>query len=305
MIAGHAPLAFALVAVLATIYGTSADRALRLGLVAGGFALVPDVDMVYAVAGLLGANPAGLWGAVDAFWTSSKVVHRDLSHSLVVAIPAIIGFASVTAQRINGVAILPLIGVIALGAVTGGILGGVIMGLYVAMGLAVVLLASELGLGPRAILATAAIGLGLHPFGDVFTGTPPAFFAPLGIEILAERVALYPDPTLNLLAIFGLELLCLWAAVVVATDLTGRSIQATIDWRATAGAVYGVAALLMPAPTLDVSYHFVFSVVAIGSVGVAPLGFTLTRDRVISASITGLAAISLAGAAYTVVYLFV
>lgn len=305
MIAGHAPLAFALVAVLATIYGTSADRALRLGLVAGGFALVPDVDMVYAVAGLLGANPAGLWGAVDAFWTSSKVVHRDLSHSLVVAIPAIIGFASVTAQRINGVAILPLIGVIALGAVTGGILGGVIMGLYVAMGLAVVLLASELGLGPRAILATAAIGLGLHPFGDVFTGTPPAFFAPLGIEILAERVALHPDPTLNLLAIFGLELLCLWAAVVVATDLTGRSIQATIDWRATAGAVYGVAALLMPAPTLDVSYHFVFSVVAIGSVGVAPLGFTLTRDRVISASITGLAAISLAGAAYTVVYLFV
>ena len=305
MIAGHAPLAFALVAVLATIYGTSADRALRLGLVAGGFALVPDVDMVYAVAGLLGANPAGLWGAVDAFWTSSKVVHRDLSHSLLVAIPAIIGFASVTAQRINGVAILPLIGVIALGAVTGGILGGVIMGLYVAMGLAVVLLASELGLGPRAILATAAIGLGLHPFGDVFTGTPPAFFAPLGIEILVERVALHPDPTLNLLAIFGLELLCLWAAVVVATELTGRSIQATIDWRATAGAVYGVAALLMPAPTLDVSYHFVFSVVAIGSVGVAPLGFKLTWDRLISASITGLAAISLAGAAYTAVYLFV
>lgn len=305
MIAGHAPLAFALVAVLATVYGTSAKRALRLGLVAGGFALVPDVDMVYAVAGLLGAQPAGVWGAVDAFWTSSKVVHRDLSHSLLIAIPAIVGFAAVTARRFTGVAILPLIGIIALGVVTGGILGGVIMGLYVAMGLAVVLLASELDLGPRAILATATIGLGFHPFGDVFTGTPPSFFAPLGIEVLVERVVLHPDPTLNLLAIFGLELLCLWAAVVVATDLTGRSIRTTIDWRATAGAGYGVAALVMPAPTLDVSYHFVFSVVAIGSVGVAPLGFDLTRDRLVTATITGLAAISMGGAAYTAVYLFV
>ena len=305
MIAGHAPLAFALVAVMATVSGASSERALRLGLVAGGFALVPDVDMVYAVAGLLGANPAGLWGAVDAFWTSSKVVHRDLSHSLLVAIPAVIGFAAVTTQRFKGVASLPLIGLITLGGVTGGLLGGVIMGLYVAMGLAVVLIASALDLGPQAILATAVVGLGLHPFGDIFTGTPPSFFAPLGVEVLVERVALHPDPTLNLLAIFGVELLCLWAAVVVATELTGRSIQATIDWRATAGAAYGAAAVVMPAPTLDVSYHFVFSVVAIGSVGVAPLGFELTRDRLVSATITGLAAISLAGTAYTVVYLIV
>lgn len=305
MIAGHAPLAFALVAVLALALGESRARALRLGLVACGFALVPDVDMVYAVVGVLGTTSAGVWGAVDAFWTNSKLVHRGLSHSLVMGVPAIAGFTAVTTRRLRGLAIVPLLAVIAIGALAGGVLGGVIMGLYVALGLAVALIAVELGLGPRAVLLTAAAGIGTHPFGDVFTGSPPAFFAPVGIEMLAERIVIHPDPTLNLLAIFGLELLCLWAAVTVAADLTDRSVRANINWRAAAGAAYGVAAVVMPAPTLDVSYHFVFSVLAVGSVGVAPLGLELTRDRLLTAAVTGLTAVSVGALAYTVVYLLV
>lgn len=303
MIAGHAPLAFAIVAAGAHAIGEPRDRAVLLGLVAGGFALVPDVDMAYAAAGVLGAGQGGVWGAVDAFWTSSKLVHRDLSHSLVIAVPAIIGFTAATTRRFRRPAFALLAGVIVVGGLTGGILAGAIMGLYVGMGLLVALGATVLGLGPRALVLTAAVGMGTHPFGDVFTGTPPAFLAPLGIEVLAERIVIHPDPTLNLLAIFGLELLCLWAALTVGTNLADWSIRSHVDWRAAAGAGYGVTALVMPAPTLDVSYHFVFSVLAVGSVGVAPVWRHVTVDRLATAAVTGLTAVTIGGLAYTAVYL--
>lgn len=303
MIAGHAPLAFALVAVVAQAFGRSPARAMRLGLVAAGFALVPDVDMVYAAAGVLGANSVGVWDAVDAFWTSSKLVHRGLSHSLVMGVPAVLGFTLVSTDRFRWVGSGPLAAVVVISVLTAGLLGGVIMGLYVAVGLTVVLLGLGLGIGPRGIFATAVVGIGTHPFGDVFTGTPPTFFAPLPVTILTERIVLNPDPTINLLSIFGLELLCLWAAVTVAADIRDWSLPAMIDWRAAAGAGYGAAALIMPAPTLDVSYHFVFSVLAVGSVGVAPLGRRITLDRVLTAAVTGLAAVTLGGVAYSLVYL--
>lgn len=303
MIAGHAPLAFALVAAAAHAIGKPRDRALCLGLVAGGFALVPDVDMAYAAAGLLDSNHGGVWGAVDAFWTSSKVVHRDLSHSLVIALPAVVGFTAATTRRLRGVAIGLLAGIILIGGLTGGALSGAIMGLYVVMGFVVALGAAALGLGPRAVLVTAAIGIGSHPFGDVFTGTPPTFLAPLGPEILAERVIIHPDPTLNLLAIFAIELLCLWGALAVAANLADWSVRSHLDWRAVAGAGYGATAFVMPAPTLDVSYHFVFSVLAVGSVGVTPLWRQITVDRLVTAAVTGLAAVSIGGLAYTAVYL--
>ncbi len=305
MIAGHAPLAFALVAVVAQALGRSPERAMRLGLVAAGFALVPDVDMVYAAAGLLGANPLGVWEAVDAFWSSSKLVHRGLSHSLVMGVPAVFGFALVTTDRFRRVGSVPLAAIVIISVLAAGLLGGVIMGLYVAVGLAVVRLGMALGLGPRAVLATAVVGIGTHPFGDVFTGTPPAFLAPVPIDLLTERIVLNPDPTLNLLSIFGLELLSLWAAVVVVADIRDWSVPDRIDWRAAAGAGYGAAALVMPAPTLDVSYHFVFSVLAVGSIGVAPLGRRMTLDRTLTAAVTGLAAVTMGGVAYSLVYLAV
>lgn len=305
MIAGHAPLAFALVAVVAQIFGESRSRALKLGVVAAGFALVPDVDMVYAAVGVLGITSVGIWEAVDAFWSSSKLIHRGLSHSLVMGVPAVAGFAMVTSRRFRKVAVLPLVSIVAVSFLTAGLLGGGIMGLYVAMGVTVAYVGMVLGLGPRAVLATAAVGIGTHPFGDVFTGTPPTFLAPLPVDILTERIVLNPDPTLNLLSIFGLELLCLWAAVAVAADLNGWSIPDRIEWPAAAGAGYGAAALIMPAPTLDVSYHFVFSVLAVGSVGAAPLGRRVTLDRILSAAVTGLAAVTIGGVAYGLVYLAV
>ena len=70
---------------------------------------------------------------------------------------------------------------------------------------------------PRAggALLAAVFGLASHPFGDVFTGSPPRFFYPFDVTLLHSRISLLADPTLNLLAIFGLELVLAWFALVV------------------------------------------------------------------------------------------
>jgi len=54
MFLGHGLAAFAIAASVAARRGWRGERALAVGLVAGLFATLPDVDMLYAVAGLLG-----------------------------------------------------------------------------------------------------------------------------------------------------------------------------------------------------------------------------------------------------------
>nr|NIX19235.1 hypothetical protein [Actinomycetota bacterium] len=82
MFVGHAFVAFALAASLADRAGLARYRALQFGVVAGAFALVPDVDILYAVAGMVLADPAGVWSAAAAFWDSSQTVHRAMTHSI-------------------------------------------------------------------------------------------------------------------------------------------------------------------------------------------------------------------------------
>lgn len=305
MIVGHAMIAFAIVAGIADAAGRREREALLLGAVAGGFALVPDVDMVYAVVGLLQSDVSGIWSATAAFWGSSQEIHRAVTHSLVIGIPAAIAFTLATSNRRGRFAAASLLtGVVVMGFVASGPLGAAVLVLFAVSGTAVAVVAASAGVGVRAILLTALVGLLTHPFGDVFTGQPPWLFYPIGPQVLTERVAIIPDPTLNLLAIFGLELATIWLAGIVVARIVAVDLRAQVDWRSAAGAGYAVAAVVMPAPTLDVSYHFVFSVLAVGTVGVAPLSGRDRLDRwsVTAAVITGLTAISIAGIAYTGAY---
>lgn len=299
MFVGHSALAFALVAGAATRYADR-RRALRLGLAAAAFAAVPDVDVAFAVAGILDAGPTGVWSATAAFWAGADVVHRSVTHSVVLAVPAAIAFALVAADRRPAAAGV-LAALVVVGFAAGGRLAAGLLVLYAAVGVAVALGCTRLDLDARAVLATALLGLCSHPFGDVFTGEPPRFLYPLDGTLLAERIALHPDPTPNLLSVFGLELATLWLAVGAAAWLTRRSLRSHLDPRAAVGAGYGAIAVVLPAPTLEVSYHYVFSVLAVGTVG-APLSPRPGRRRIARAAVTGLAAISLGLLASSVVY---
>lgn len=330
---GHAMLAFAFFTLGARTLGSDRDHALALGVIAGGFAAVPDVDMAYAVVGATQSQLFNVWAVTEAFWRSSQAVHRTITHSLVIAIPAALAFAVSTVgtgnrpierprsewfrsiSRMTGGAVL--VGLIAIALVQNGVLGAIVMSLFILTGLVVAIFARYVfDLTTRAVFTTALVGLASHPFGDVLTGSPPAFFYPLDSTLVAERLTLMADPTLNLLAIFGVEIATLWMAAIVFFDLTDRRLSRHIDVRATFGAAYAVAVFVLPAPTLSVSYHFVFSVLAVGVIGVTPRSlprperqfppstFTRpTREDVLTATLTALAAISLAVSAYTVAYL--
>lgn len=351
MFVGHALLAFALVAGGLAAAGRDRGHAVRLGVVAAAFATAPDVDMAYALvgvwhtlAGALAATPAAS-GAVEQFWSTGNLVHRAVTHSLLIAPVVALAAAlwvrgrrvrewprarhgadrhsarpdrrglpgrAVVQQGRHGLASVALVGgLIAVATVTSGALGGFVMALFGVAALAIAeVVARRSDLAPRAVGGAALVGAVSHPFGDLFTGHPPAFLYPLDVTLVAGRPQLFADPTLNLLGAFGVELGAIWLGVGTALWLSGVSPRVALDRRATLGAGYAAGAVLIPAPTLEVSYQFVFTVIAVGLVGVMPRvrlesppgGSRVALPDGASAAVTGLAAVTLAGVAYAVAY---
>jgi membrane-bound metal-dependent hydrolase YbcI (DUF457 family) len=324
MFVGHAALAFALAAGGARLFGCSRGRALALGASAGAFATLPDVDILYAPVGVLGSS-GGLMGAAEGFWSASTLVHRAVTHSLVVGVVAAFAFrcwsraGGSTADRARGdhaVSVAVLGGLVAVATLVSGSLGGFVMGVFVLAGLVVTEATMRYGgLAPRALTLTALVGLLSHPFGDLLTGEPPAMLYPFDVTLVAHRVAFTADPTLNLLGAFWVEVAALWLAVSVYCWLTRRSVRRAVHGRAALGFAYAAAVLAVPAPTIDSSHAFVFSVLAVGVVGPAPLANRLPAvanrrstgvgrddDQRLAAVVTGLAAVTLASVAYAVGY---
>jgi len=276
---GHSLLAFALVA-LAASRGAGVDdrRALALGAVACAFAAVPDADMAYALSGVLevllgDAPPAAADGPLavtGAFWSASTVVHRSMTHSVVVAPVAALGFALLAVRgrharraAVAGVGVLAAVAAVA-GVLHGG-LGLFVFAAFALAGAAVAALVRALtAMSAATTFALAVVGLVTHPFGDVFTGEPPAFLWPLDVVVLDARVALAADPTLHLLAAFAVELAVVAVALLVYADLAGKTLE--VRPRSVAGLAYGGVVVVLPPPTLEVSYQFVFTILALGVV---------------------------------------
>jgi membrane-bound metal-dependent hydrolase YbcI (DUF457 family) len=310
---GHAALAFALVVRFAAREWPR-RAALVVGLVAAAFATLPDVDVLYAPVGLVGARLDAL-ALASAFWSTSTLVHRGVTHSLfvsaVVAVVALVWFVGVRRRSPRLVCAAAAFGVTLVVAVTAdaGALGGLVTLPFVggaAVVSTVVARRTTLGWGPFA--AAAAFGLLSHPFGDLFTGQPPAFLYPFDAVLVAERITLAGDPTLHLLAAFAAELAAIWLAVAVLSDHSGVSLRGSLLPRVALAVGYAVSVLVIPPPTLDLSYPFVFSVVAVGVVGAVPQ-VRLVGDRSVrlpdrtAAVVTALSAVTVAWAAYTVAYL--
>jgi len=276
-------LAFALAALVAERRGWPARRALAVGVAAGAFAALPDVDVAYALFAVDGSKVVAS-ADPDAFWHAANRVHRSMTHSLLVAAVAGPALALATrglrgarrggarrlrrsrrarlARAVGAAGLLALIGV---AVVVSGALGGFVMGAFVGVGVALaVLVRRRTDLSSRTLALAATFGVASHPWGDLFTGQPPELLYPLSIPVFDGRIALHPDPTLHLLGAFAVELATIWLAVVVAVRLTGGTVGSYADRSATLGAAYGVAPLLLVPPTLDVSYHFVFSILAVG-----------------------------------------
>lgn len=333
MFLGHALLGFALAGGFALAAGWERERAVAFAVVTAAFATAPDVDMLYAVVGVAEAlgSAAGAFGIAESFWEAGNVVHRSVTHSLVVALPIAAaaglwvrwrrgsefadGTTPIARNDLAGFGVGVALGITTAGVTAwSGLLAGAIVGIFclAALGIAEGAV-RRTTLGNRAVLGAALVGLGTHPFGDLLTGEPPALLYPLDVAVVGERLALSADPTFHLLGAFGVELAALWLGVAVFLRLYGVSPRVALGRRATLGAGYAAGALVLPAPTLEWSYPFVFTVLAVGLLGVAPrLQFESVpgRPRIelpngTAAAVTGLAAVTVAWAAYSVAYLLV
>jgi len=303
MFVGHGLLAFALVAFAGERLGWERRTVLGVAVLAALFGTLPDIDVVYAPVGLL--LGADLTNPVESFWTVGNEVHRGVTHSLVVgAVTAAAAFLLARGDRLRttaGIAILA--GVLALATLRSGGLAGVVTLVFALGAVGLVALAGEYDIAPRHVGGAALVGLLTHPFGDLVTGSPPALLYPFDVTLVPQRVTLSGDTTLHLLGAFWLELAVVWLALVAYFRLTDRHVGDYVERPAAVGVAYGAAALVLPAPTLDVSYHFVYSVLGIGLLGGVtsrPLARPSWR-----AVVTALAAVSVASLSYAIVYLAV
>ena len=323
---GHSLMAFVLGALLARRAGVRPAHVLPVGLLAGGFALLPDVDTAYTVYAVLEAGPENLFPTPQYVWTAEAWrVHRALTHSLLIGAIASVGAGSLglalarsrDANRTDAVALLAggsgvaaFGAILAVGSTTDGAAGLTTAGLYVVGAVALTGLAVRRGIHARWLGIAAAVGLLTHPFGDLFMGRPPAFLYPLTATPPVGKIAVAPDPTVNLLALFGLELALAWAATWTVASHRDWSIAGAVEPQAVLAGGFAAAALVIQPPTLQVAYHFALGTLATGVVlGVVPgvvrgrASATPSRLGHRTGAVTGLAAVSLAAFAYLLAYL--
>jgi membrane-bound metal-dependent hydrolase YbcI (DUF457 family) len=331
---GHGLLAFAAVAVVALARGWGDRRALGIAVVAGLFGALPDVDMLYAVWGVFGADLTNALAANEAFWDASDAAHRSATHSLVVAVPTAGAVALLVRRRSGALATVLAAGLLSAVVAAGYLASGPLdAAMLFAFGGGAVLLAFSVrrytDLGWRPVAGAALIGLLAHPFGDLFTGGPPRLLYPLGAQVVETKVLVSADPTVHLLFTFALEVVAVWLAALVFLQLTDRPVRRYVDPLAGIGVAYGAFALFIPAPTLAVPSAFVFSILGVGVLFSAstlfvpggsrqlvadggfgrPIGRRLPKpsfpdaEAVIEALLTGTAAVTVAWVAYLVSYL--
>ena len=331
MFVGHGVLAFVIVAWLARTLDRPVREAAALGLVAAAFGTLPDVDMVYAPLGLL-SGVGSLAGASAAFWETAGAVHRTATHSLVVGALATLAVGAWLArparwrsplipsgrgsvQRPTGAWVRPSpllslaavgvgVSLVLVGVAGGGAVGGAVVGLFVVGALGIATLARRADLPGGWTVLAAGVGLLTHPFGDLLTGTPPRLLYPLDAVLLEGRIVLAPDPTVNLLLAFFVELAVIWLGLATVARLQGWRLGWRVHPRAALGVGYAAVLVAVPAPSLDTAAPFVVSVLAVGGVG-APLAVSDGDGGWWDAFVTATSAVTVAGLAYLLAYLVV
>jgi hypothetical protein len=278
MIAGHFFLAFSIVALLAYYIGKEGDDAVKLGLAAGLFALLPDIDILYAFKEIF-AITSGFYGFTDSFWGASQETHRGMTHSLIFLAFAALGFISYhkTGKRlVAGGFILAMFG---LSYFLEGPISAAVMLAFGLTGFIITdKLRNEVSLRDFKIVSLA--GLLLHPFGDVFTGVPPDFFYPSGFEIIGERLVILQDPSFNFLAVFGIELFMIWTAIIVYVYVEEKHLIDEVSVLSVTGFIYGVFSFILTSPSLSQPYQFVFSIIMFSGLITALIWvFVNGRDR--------------------------
>lgn len=308
MIIGHGPLAFALTAGILLVATTVSKRSvLYLALVAGIASVIPDIDILFPLASLVTVNPFTVSELVSQFWTVAGERHRHATHSLLLLTGSAL-VALVQARvpmRLRGYAVavvLCLVFMLPFSVPTQLLIAVISVSLYF------ILKYKPSTVRHREIGAAFMFGLVLHPFGDMFTGTPPAFFYPFTDVIGLSRWTI-AEPTLQFALIFILEIGSLIAALVLVayltdiewityTDVRPEPYHALISLLSVTGLLFVFGAHI--SPTVDSATFFVLPLVGATVIGNTPL---LARRRIAS-YVTGVSwSLLFAIVSFTTVYI--
>jgi len=303
MFAGHFFIAFLIVSLFAYWKGIDKEQCLVLGVFAGGFAVLPDLDIVYALKGLSSIFlPVSV---LDSFWSASKVIHRGISHSLVTGFIAASLFALGYEKNsyIGNIFSIIFLGVFAF--FLDGWIGAGVLVLYGAVG-GVLSTYAENYLSRKRLFAVALTGLMSHPFGDLFTGTPPDFLYPLNIEIISSRLVLFSDPVINIVSLLIFEVALILSGITFIAYLKDFDVTKFFNLAPLVGVLYGSVFWLIPLPSLSEAYKFVFSIL-LYSLTVPIIDYIIfeRENRYLQIVLTGLLTVLVSAFAYLIVYLTV
>lgn len=263
MIVGHSFLAFVIAAfVLWRFTDVEPEKIIAMSAFAGLFALVPDIDIIYAWKEIVLLFSSGFTNFADSFWATSSLTHRGVTHTLLAGTVGATAFSMYFWRQKRHVALLSAGMLFMTGLLIGTGLEAVLMLAYAGLGLLLTRLASEhMDLGEFA--AVSAFGLLSHPFGDIFTGVPPQMFFPFTPGILETRIFFFQAPVLNLLAVFSIELSLMAAGLAVYSMVSGANILQRLHPAVMGGFLFGLVAPFIPPPTLGSPYVFVSSLVGL------------------------------------------
>lgn len=301
MFAGHFFLAFLIAALIAYWQGLEKKQTLVLGLFAGGLAVLPDLDIVYALKGLTTLLLPG--SVLESFWSASKIIHRGISHSLVTGFIAATLFTLGYEKNsyIGNILSTVFLGVFAF--MLDGWIGAGVLALYGAVG-AVLATYAEKYISRKELYIVSLIGLLSHPFGDILTGTPPQFLYPFNIELIGSRIPLSTDPTINIILVLILEILIILTGILFMAYLKEKDLKSFITKIPLLGLFYGFTSLFIPDPTLSNAYTFVFSILGYGlTVSLVQSLYTGNFKDYFQVSIAALLTVLVSAVSYLVIYL--
>lgn len=265
MIVGHAMVGFVVSVMIARKLSMSRDQQLAVGLTAMAFAVLPDFDLIVGVIGVVESGLQGISQTQQEFWTDGLKYHRGLTHSILFGLVSATIFSLISygdRNRLLGLALA--IVVLLISAVSLGVLQSIVVFSYIISGIVITLIVRKYNDMRNIVVISSFTGVITHPFGDVFTGTSPQLLSPLSINVLPDIVLVSQEPTLHLLFVFILELSTVWAFVYTYLKINEESVWTYIPVYTMVGVLYGFTSMIIQPPTLEVSYHFVFSIIALG-----------------------------------------
>jgi hypothetical protein len=278
MIAGHFFLAFSAASLAAFFWGYEGEKALKIGAAAGLFAVLPDIDIIYAFKELIEIT-SGFYTFSDSFWDASRQTHRGLTHSLLVSLISVAGFSSYYMTRNRVLAAVFVFVVSSAAFLLDGAISAIVMMAFLFTGMIITQKLRD-SFDFKEFIAVSTTGLLTHPFGDVFTGVPPDFLYPLPLNIFESRVVFFGDASLNFLTVFGLELFFIWSAILAYIYMMDKKMLEELTMLSALGLIYGFSSFLISSPSLSTSYTFVFSILAFSILVTALIWvFAESRDR--------------------------